>query len=124
MSYTEYLTDIKWNTTDNRWEFVKRDRNSVPGNDTNTKENLIFIYTEPYYLSIENNAKDDSNHGLTLDISALTVTVNGTAQSVIDNYGYVYAKNDEIQNALRPVQASDLVLEHGVCADGNLLFRL
>ncbi len=113
MSYTEYLTDIKWNTTDNRWEFVKRDRNSVPGNDTNTKENLIFIYTEPYYLSIENNAKDDSNHGLTLDISALTVTVNGTAQSVIDNYGYVYAKNDEIQNALRPVQASDLVLAYG-----------
>ena len=113
MSYTEYLTDINWNTTDNRWEFVKRDGNSVPGNDTNTKENLIFIYTEPYYLSIENNARDSSNNGLTLVISGLNVTVNGTAQSVIDNYGYVYAKNDEIQSALRPVQASDLVLAYG-----------
>ena len=113
MSFGDYLTDINWNTANNRWEFVKRDGNSVPGNDTNTKENLIFIYTEPYYLSIENNARDESGHGLTLVISGLNVTVNGTAQRVIDNYGYVYAKNDEIQNALRPVKASDLVLKSG-----------
>ena len=113
VSYSDYLTDINWNSTTNLWEYVKRDGNPIEGAASGTEKTLIFIYTEPYYLSIENNARDESGHGLTLDISALTVTVNGTPQSVIDNYGYVYAKNDEIQNALRPVKASDLVLAYG-----------
>ena len=114
VSYSDYLTDINWNSTTNLWEYVKRDGTNVPGGtDPNATKTLIFIFTEPYYLSIENNAKDNSNHGLTLKISDLSFTVNGTAQSVIDNYGYLYAKNDEIQDELRPVQASDLVLEYG-----------
>ena len=114
VSYSDYLTDINWNSTTNLWEYVKRDGTNVAGgSDPNAAKTLIFIYTDPYYLSIENNARDESGHGLTLVISGLNVTVNGTAQSVIDNYGYVYAKNDEIQNALRPVKASDLVLAYG-----------
>ena len=114
LTYGEYLTDINWNTTDNLWDYVKRDGTNVPGGtDPNATKTLIFIFTEPYYLSIENNAKDESGHGLTLDISSLAVTVNGTAQSVINNYGYLYARNDEIQDQLKPVKASDLVLAYG-----------
>ena len=119
LSFSDYLTDINWDTTDNLWTFVKRDGFPVlGGTNTSTKKTLIFIYTNPYYLSIENNAKDENNNGLTLDISDLIVTVNGKAQSVINSasqtgYGYLYARNDEIQNELKPVQASDLVLAYG-----------
>ena len=111
MSYNNYLTDVNWET--DRWKYATRTGGSIEGETGSNKETLLFIYTEPYYLSIENNAKDENGHGLTLDISSLAVTVNGTAQSVINNYGYLYARNDEIQDQLKPVKASDLVLAYG-----------
>ena len=114
MHYLDYLTNINWNTSTNLWEFTKHDGSNVLGGSTlNDQKTLIFIYTEPYFLSIENNAKDNSGNDLTLEISALTVTVNGMQQSVINNYGYLFAKNDSIQDQLFPVTTSDLVLKSG-----------
>ena len=116
MSYGQYLTEVYWDTNTNQWMYVQSDGVTEIAGGTTTKT-LLFIFTEPYYLSIENNAKDNSGNGLTLVISGLDVTVNGAAQSVINNssagYGYLYARNDEIRNELRPVQASDLVLAYG-----------
>lgn len=114
MSYADYLTRIDWSTGDNLWHFTKRDgQDLLDGSNTSTTKTLIFIFTEPYYLSIENNHSTD-----TLVIEGLTVKVNGVDTPVINSatqtgYGYVFAKNDAIQDVLLPVEASDLVLLPG-----------
>ncbi len=114
MHYDDYLTRIDWDTTNNLWNFKKRDGSIIEGGDTtNTVTTLIFLYTEPYYLSIENNHPTD-----TLVIDSLNVKVNGADKPVINSaaqtgYGYVFSKNDAIQNVLLPVQASDLALKPG-----------
>ena len=110
MQYKDYITFAAWGT--DYWQYTTSTGSTIDGQTGSGKETLIFIYTDPYYLSIENNAKV-GNQDLTLVIRDLNVTVNSTEQSVIGNYGYVFAKNDEIQNELKPVTANDLVLKSG-----------
>ena len=113
MKYSDYLTHIDWDTDTNLWKFIKRDGTDVQGGaNPNDQKTVAFIFTEPYYLKIENNVKED-NQGRTLFISDIEITVNGSQESVIDNYGYLFARNDEIQGELKPIQTSDLIIPYG-----------
>ncbi len=105
-SFDDYITDINWNSELNRWSFVKRDGSETAGT------RLILYYTEPAYISIENNTAH------TLEISDLKIRLNQTDYSVINSqmqtgYGYVFAKNGSVQDTLLPVNAADLVLPAG-----------
>ena len=113
LRYSDYLTRIDWDTGTNLWKFTKKDGTSVQGGaNPNEKKTVAFIFTEPYYLKIENNAKVN-NQGQTLVINNVVITVNGLQETIINNYGYLYAKNDEIQGELNPVQDSDLIIPYG-----------
>ena len=106
-SYGDYITNVNWDEEFNRWDFVKADGTEVHGGSTvGDVSTLILIYTEPYYISIENNTL------YPLKISDLSVKVNGTDCSIITRtgvagYGYIYAKNKVVQNTLLPVTDSD-----------------
>lgn len=104
-TFANYITDVNWDSTNNRWSFVKRDGTAIEGNK------LVVYFAEPAYVSIENNT------GYTLTINQMTVTF-GTAQNVINNseqagYGYVFAQNGAVRSDLQPVTAADMTLEPG-----------
>ena len=113
MRYSDYLTHIDWDTDTNLWKFIKKDgTNILGGTNTDEQKTVAFIFTEPYYLKIENNAKVD-NQGRTLVISDIEITVNEAQESVINNYGYLFARNDEIQGELNPIRTSDFIIPYG-----------
>lgn len=101
-AFANYITDVNWDSADNRWSFIKRDGTEITG------DKLVVYFSEPAYIQIENNTE------YPMDISALTVL----GQSVINSsttagYGYVFAKDGVIQNELRPVTIADLTLQPG-----------
>ena len=101
-SFADYITDVNWNSELSKWEFVKRDGTVVDGTS------LTIYFSEPAYITIENN----TSHALTIN----DLTVYGhSAINTADNagYGYVFAKNDSIQDQLYPIEAQDLTLEAG-----------
>ena len=101
-SFGDYVTDVNWDSGASAWKFTKRDGTAVTGSK------LIIYFSEPSYISIENN----TDRALT--VSALSVL----GQSVINSassagYGYVFAVNGAIQSKLYPITASDLTLAAG-----------
>ncbi len=103
-SYDSYLTKLLWE--DGKWKLEKRSGDVV---DLNTSKKIIIYFSEPAYLSIENNADFDFN------ITNLTVNLASQNRSLLNNntttgLGLVYAKDGVIQEQLLPVQAD----EHGV----------
>ena len=100
--FANYITDVNWDSADNRWSFIKRDGTEITG------DKLVVYFSEPAYIQIENNTE------YPMDVSDLTVL----GQSVINSsttagYGYVFAKDGVIQNELRPITAADLTLQPG-----------
>ncbi len=110
--FSDYLTEVNWDSVNNLWQFNKRDGTTDEGGYTvGEYSTLIFFFTEPYYLTIENNTES------TLTLSNLTVKGSGWAEelSVINDsntigYGYVFAVNDTIKESLKPVKLEDLEL--------------
>ena len=104
-TFDEYLTDVDWDSEQSTWRFIKRDGSAT----TTTK--LIVYFAEPAFITIENNT------ATTLTVKDLTVknksAINNTGNTGATGYGYVFALNDVIQNDLRPIVASDLVLQAG-----------
>ena len=105
--YSHDITTLVWNTTAEKWQVRMRNGNTVdlPGR-------IYVIYTEPAYISIENNTEEK------LIISDLQMTVNDNATSVISSdtstgYGMVFAKNGAIRSALLPIRVADLTLTAG-----------
>ena len=105
--YSHDITTLVWNTTAEKWQVRMRNGNTVdlPGR-------IYVIYTEPAYISIENNTEEK------LIISDLQMTVNDNATSVIRSdtstgYGMVFAKNGAIRSALLPIRTADLTLTAG-----------
>ena len=108
VAFKDYITDIYWSTANSQWEYKGRD------GSTGAFTRLIIYYADPAYVSIENNTIE-SGAERTLTISSLTVSghtaINDPAG--VAGFGYVFAKNDEIQDALYPITAEDLTLEPG-----------
>ena len=101
-SYADYITDVNWNSEASQWEFVKRDGSVVTGT------RLIVYYSEPAYITIENN----TGHELTVrDLTVYGHTAINTSSQA--GYGYVFAVNDNIQDQLYPITAQDLTLAAG-----------
>ncbi|MBR6259505.1 MAG: InlB B-repeat-containing protein, partial [Oscillospiraceae bacterium] len=97
-NFADNIKDVTWDSINNQWSFIKRDGTSTTGNK------LVVYYSEPTYISIENNT------GSTLTVSSLTVLGQSAADT---GYGYVFARNGVIQEKLYPIAAADLVLEAG-----------
>ena len=101
-TFANYITDVNWDSANNRWSFVKRDGTEITG------DKLVVYFSEPAYIQIENNTEHP------LDISDLTVLGQSAINSSTDvGYGYVFAVNGVIQNALQPITAADLTLQPG-----------
>lgn len=98
--FGEYVTQVKWSTQTNTWSYVRRNGTEVPAT-----EELVLYYSEPTYVSIENNTAFE------LDLSALSV-LGATAinSSETAGYGFVVAKNGATQSTLLPIAANDLKL--------------
>ena len=101
-TFDQYITDVKWNSTDNCWNFIKRDGTPITG------DKLVVYFTEPAYISIENNTD------FPLTVGGFTVAgqnvINSNSQA---GYGYIFAKNGVIQSKLRPVTAEDMIFAPG-----------
>ena len=114
VTFADYLTWLKWDTGENKWVVKKRD------NTTEDCDKLVIFFTEPSYISIENNTDLptdfalESQEGHKLNISELTVLGRSAMNDVygvspdVAGYGYVTAKNGETEPYLRPVTAADL----------------
>ena len=101
-TFANYITDVNWDSANNRWSFVKRDGTEITG------DKLVVYFSEPAYIQIENNTEHP------LDISALTVLGQSAVNSdTATGYGYVFAVNGVIQNELKPITAADLTLQPG-----------
>ena len=115
-TYTDYITKLVWEDTDGDnnyvWKVVKGDGTRVLLNADNR---IDIYYSEPAYISIENNSfkvgEGDEATELEYKLKVDVMTVMG--QSVINNYGLVFAKNGAIQTALLPVTEEDLTLSAG-----------
>jgi len=102
------ISSLIWNTTEEKWQVVMRSGQT----DELGNRRIYVIYSEPAYISIENNTDE------TLNITDLQMTVNGSDLSVINSstsagYGMVFAKNGAIRTALLPITAADLALTAG-----------
>ena len=99
----DFITRLLWEDTNGDgnyiWKVEKRDGTKEPLGD----RTLYLFYSNPAFISIENNTD------VTLNVSSMTVL----AQSVINHYGLVFAKNGTLQSALLPVAAGDLSLAPG-----------
>lgn len=101
-TFANYITDVNWDSANNRWSFIRRDGTAITG------EKLVVYFTEPSYISIENNTE------YPLSISGLTVLGQSAINSNTDTgYGYVFAVNGVIQDSLQPITAADLTLQPG-----------
>ncbi len=99
-SYDHYLTRILWE--DGKWKVERRDGSKA---DLENKE-IIIYYSEPTYLSLENNTNFD------FALSALTVNLAGADRSLLNStsttgFGLVFAENGAIQEQLLPVSVND-----------------
>lgn len=95
ISYDDYITEVNWNNGTNSWDFIKHNGDVLSGTQ------LIIYFSEPVYISIENNT------GETLNIDSITILGKDV---VADGYGYVFARNGVTQSDLIPVTSSDLSL--------------
>lgn len=90
-SFDKFLTEIKWNSTAQKWDFMQNGFGAY--GDVNAKT-IIIYYADAEYLSITNN----SAHTLTVD--SLTVS----EQNILaKNYGYPTVVNYLTQNTLIPL---------------------
>ena len=83
---------MNWDSETEKWQFIKHD-----GTVTDASKLRIY-YSEPTYLSIENNAPYD------LTVSGITVfgsSVINTDEVV--GYGYVFATDNVIREELLPI---------------------
>lgn len=101
-SFDDYITDVNWDSENNRWNFVKRNGEIITGNK------IIIYYTLPAYISIENNTAS------TFTINPFAIAdknvINSSAQT---GYGYGFAKNGTVENELYPLKDDELVLTPG-----------
>lgn len=110
-TYADYITRLAWDNASSEWKIAKRDGSAESLGD----RKIIIYYSKAAYYSIENNTD------YPLDISSLSVTVQGSQQSLINSgsvagYGVVFARNGAIQSALLPFEGDDdgkAVLEPG-----------
>ena len=110
-SFNQFLTDVNWDsgseTETENWKYVRRYKDAQGHYVTGNVTKLIIYFSEPSYISIENNTDNE------LDITQLDVfsrnAINGT-QLNDAGYGYVYAVNGAIRNELLPITADDLKL--------------
>ena len=103
--YSKYLTNLLWE--DGQWKVERRDgsKKALTSNDR-----LVIYYSEPAFLSIENNTAFD------LNISDLHVTMSSTNMSLLNStsdvgYSLIFARDGEIQEGLLPAEKD---------ANGNL----
>lgn len=99
--YSDYRTKLLWEN--GKWRIEKRDGTK---DDLDTTKELVVYFSEPAYVSIENNTEFDFN------ITSLTVNLAGQDRSLLNNsgttgFGLVFAKNGAIQEQLLPVQADE-----------------
>ena len=109
--YGKDVTALVWDSANAQWKLNHRDGSTpyvLPSSDS-----IILVYTEPAYISIENNTEN------TLTVSELSISATAfTDQPVINDppqagYGTLYAKNGAIRSALLPITAEDLTLAEG-----------
>ena len=105
--YSYDITRLVWNLEQEKWQVVMRNglTEDLPGR-------IYLIYTEPAYISIENNTDEK------FAISELLMTVNNADINVVNSsesvgYGMVFAKNGAIRTALLPISSDDVILTTG-----------
>ena len=108
--YADYVTTLTWNSTDAKWQLLKRDNTTV---DLGTNK-IIIYYAEPAYISLENNTPMALNvTGMTVNGASVINVVPEASVEGVAGYGTVFAKNGAIRTALLPVTAEDLQLDEG-----------
>lgn len=117
IGFEKYLTDVNWSGSD--WTFIDRNGESWAGSK------LVVYFTEPSYITIENNSNYPVNiTDLVFGSDMLNYhAVNTTKSGITDGqpgYGYVYAINGAVQSTLRPIVENDFKL--GVGKSIKLLF--
>lgn len=112
-AFSEFITDVNWDSGNDDgtegWKCVRRYKDPSTGEyHKDTFSRLVFYYSEPAYISIENNTDYE------LEIGSLSVmgqnAINGTTLTDA-GYGYVYAVNGAIRNQLLPITENDLKLQ-------------
>ena len=101
LTFSNFLTSIKWNTGTRKWEFYDQNGNNL----NNGSKRLVIIYSAPAYITVTNN----NNQGLPLTFS---LTVNGR-DAATEHFGYATAKNGVTVETLTPLAPEDLVLQAG-----------
>ena len=99
-SFDKYITDVEWDNEEGSWTLIRCD-----GSKTES-DKLIIYYSEPSYISIENNSDDDLTIDQGMTISG-KIVVNSSSNA---GYGFVVAKNGATQESLMPVVTGDLAL--------------
>ena len=91
--YAEYIKRIYWDSNENSWMYETR------SGSHNVNNTLIIYYSDPAYISIENNWKEHN-----LNIS--DISINGMTAVDSDSnagYGYVVARNGATRETLEPI---------------------
>lgn len=111
--FDKYLTNLKWEN--GQWNVVYRDGSSDPLDDNE----IVIYYSEPYYVSIENNTEWPLELYDKDTFTVLNATVvnkedtPGSPGSGQTGYGFVVAENGATKEALMPVTEEDLKLDPG-----------
>ena len=110
ISFENYLTRIRWDSSLGEWVFTKRDGSDV---SYAVCDKIILYYAEPAYISIENNT-NLSVEQRKFTISALTVSGMSAINSNTETgYGYVISKDGATRSALLPLTADDCAIKAG-----------
>ena len=117
-SFDDYITEINWSNEKQKWVAKRRDGSTVDYYYFKDKNWLTLYYSQPAYLSIENN---DSH---TLTINSLTVSAAGANQNAINTssqtgFGYVVSIDGETQSSLMPIETATFPAGKKTTVDGS-----
>lgn len=94
-SFGECLTMVNWDSVAGTWAFIRRDGTSIADVDK-----LILYFSEPSYISVENNTP--------FELNITDLTVNGI--SARDGFGFVVARNGATVDHFVPMADDDFTL--------------
>ena len=103
-TFNDYVKELNWDDDKGKWVAVLRSGAKKPLDTDNSKvDTLRLYYSNPAYLSIENNSAYD------LTINDFKVSVAGSDRTAINSatqtgFGYVVSIDGETQSALLPIE--------------------
>ena len=105
VSFESYLKEIDWNFDEGHWDFVTWSGDRIESNE------LVLYFSEPSYITFENNTDLDSER-TGIDITDASLTVLGV-NTVENGYGYVVSEDGALLPEPRVIVQEDIDLPSG-----------